>query len=780
MVARIAKSQSGSAAQYVGTTKVSSPANYGSAFSRSLNGTSDRVVGPRSSDLGPTFMLTLFATRTTADTLTANQVVSRLFSQHCVGGTRVAFGIERSFLALQLMDSSGTPYTVESRVQVLDVLPHCYALVVHLTKVELFFDGRLALSVDILLKAPSTERCVIGADRADRFFRGQLHDVAAFQTLPNNYRSWLAFQRDLFTGAAPRDAIWSGFSAGFNNVAVSPDGFTATGMSPISRVGMSQTLRGEAELDVQTVEFRFFTSDPDCGVGVFTGTHDLSADALGTTPGSYLFTQDGLILLDNLQISSGFGTWSGSNVMALRWTASTRDLALLKDGVQLVSLPLPAGTWTIGLNLAGAVVEVNAGQRPSIYTAANDKGLPSKAWSRLTTEFRHLKLGEVAAPLDGVGTSILDAGTGGLIGEHAVAPTLLPGLTGDSFDVSVSPANLITLYSGDHTAADTNFFAGLAFKPAAGDLVGEHVLLECDGKWGLKLVDNNLVGWIGALQVTTEGNYAVSAEGFYLVAISAVGGSLRLWANGQYGATAQGAMISQAAGAVSVGSAPDGGKKFAGKLSHVFLSSSGVPAWKLARLQAAAPWSLTNWGGSGYGLKYGAHYGSGFGAEPTPVDSVDPGGPAPGTHTYWRVFITEGVRTDVITVGELEFRATSGGLDQCTGGTPISSGSFSSDYSHAKAFDDLNSTMWAAPDAATQASPGYAGPAGLWIGYHFASPVGCAEVAVTTDNGSFSGNAGPKSFKVQYSDDGIAWWDSWVVSNQPGVGYGTTTAYPKP
>lgn len=610
MVARIAKSQSGSAAQYVGTSKAAAPSNYGAAYLRTLNGTSDRIVGPRSSDLGATFMLTLFATRTTADALAANQVAARLFSQHCVGGTRVAFGIERSFLALQLIDSSGTPYTVESRVQVLDVLPHCYALVVHSTKVELFFDGRLALSVDITLKAPSTERCVIGADRADRFFKGQLHDVAAFQTLPNNYRSWLAFQRDLFTGAAPRDAVWSGFSAGFNNVAVSPDGFTATGMSPISRVGMSQTLRGEAELDVQIVEFRFSTNDPACGLGVFTGTHDLSENALGTTPGSYLFTQDGFILLDSVQIASGFGNWSGSNVMALRWTASTRDLALLKDGVQLVSLPLPAGTWTIGLNLAGAVVEVNAGQRPSTFTAANDKGLPSKAWSRLTTEFRHLKLG-VAAPLDGVGMAIVDAGTGSSIGEHAVAPTLLPGLTGDSFDVSVSSTNLITLYSGDHTAADTNFFAGLAFKPEAVDLVGEHVLLECEGKWGLKLVDNNLVGWIGALQVSTEGNYAVSDAGLYLVALTAVGGALRLWANGQYGPAADGAMISQADGAVTVGSALDGSKKFAGKLSHAFLSASDIPAWKLARLQAAAPWSLTNWGGVGYGLKYGSNYGSG-------------------------------------------------------------------------------------------------------------------------------------------------------------------------
>lgn len=773
MVARIAKSQSGSAAQYVGTSKAAAPSNYGAAYLRTLNGTSDRIVGPRSSDLGATFMLTLFATRTTADTLAANQVAARLFSQHCVGGTRVAFGIERSFLALQLIDSSGTPYTVESRVQVLDVLPHCYALVVHSTKVELFFDGRLALSVDILLKEPSTERCVIGADRADRFFKGQLHDVAAFQTLPNNYRSWLAFQRDLFTGVAPRDAVWSGFSAGFNNVAVSPDGFTATGMSPISRVGMSQTPRGEAELDVQIVEFRFFTNDPACGLGVFTGTHDLSEDALGTTPGSYLFTQDGFILLDNVQIASGFGNWSGSNVMALRWTASTRDLALLKDGVQLVSLPLPAGTWTIGLNLAGAVVEVNAGQRPSTFTAANDKGLPSKAWSRLTTEFRHLKLG-VAAPLDDVGTAILDAGTGSSVGEHAVAPTLLPGLTGDSFDVSVSSTNLITLYSGDHTAADTNFFAGLAFKPEAGDLVGEHVLLECEGKWGLKLVDNNLVGWIGALQVSTEGNYAVSDTGLYLVAITAVGGALRLWANGQYGPAAVGAMISQEAGAVTVGSALDGSKKFAGKLSHAFLSASGIPAWKLARLQAAAPWSLTNWGGVGYGLKYGSNYGSGEAVAAPPPD------PPPETHAYWRVLVTEGVRTDYVSMAELEFRATAGGLDQSVGGTPITSGPYSPTYDHHKAFDGLNSTMWGSPDTFTQAQQGYPGVIGSWLGYHFAAPVSCTEVAITTDNGSFSGNAGPKSFKVQYSDDGIAWVDSWAVTNQPGVGYGTTTAYPKP
>ena len=57
MVARIAKSQSGSAAQYVGTSKAAAPSHHGGGYQRALNGTPARILGPPAGRLGAPVLL---------------------------------------------------------------------------------------------------------------------------------------------------------------------------------------------------------------------------------------------------------------------------------------------------------------------------------------------------------------------------------------------------------------------------------------------------------------------------------------------------------------------------------------------------------------------------------------------------------------------------------------------------------------------------------------------------------------------------------------------------
>lgn len=98
---------------------------------------------------------------------------------------------------------------------------------------------------------------------------------------------------------------------------------------------------------------------------------------------------------------------------------------------------------------------------------------------------------------------------------------------------------------------------------------------------------------------------------------------------------------------------------------------------------------------------------------------------------------------------EIELRAESGGVDQCTGGTASAS---STDGANAasRAFDDNYNSGF-------NAWYGTAPLAGSWVAYQFAEPVGVKEVAFTPGYfGSLS--YGPSSFSVQYSDNGVDWF----------------------
>lgn len=120
------------------------------------------------------------------------------------------------------------------------------------------------------------------------------------------------------------------------------------------------------------------------------------------------------------------------------------------------------------------------------------------------------------------------------------------------------------------------------------------------------------------------------------------------------------------------------------------------------------------------------------------------GGGGGGTHTYWRLRFPQGInggndnRTQLQTV---EFRATVGGADQCTGGTAFASAVHGSS-SAASAFDANSGTAWF-----TAGNDHF----NSYIGYQFASPVAVEQISLT---GSSDTSYSPRSIIVEHSDDG--------------------------
>ena len=112
-------------------------------------------------------------------------------------------------------------------------------------------------------------------------------------------------------------------------------------------------------------------------------------------------------------------------------------------------------------------------------------------------------------------------------------------------------------------------------------------------------------------------------------------------------------------------------------------------------------------------------------------------------HRYWRIHITESTAGSnlLISLYEVEFRATQGGSDQCNGGLASASHAGSNAY---KLFDNTTS-YWV--------NGGPSEP--TWFQYDFGAGnvVDVAEVSLLPRYDSQS----PQAFTLQYSDDGAVW-----------------------
>lgn len=595
MSARVALSSIGQNGQYVGTTRVPTPtASPGSTTCRSFNGTSDRLILGSSSSLGSNFLAVMTFWRGESSVAGDNATAQRLFTQYCVGGTRVGVGINRSFLSLTYTDPSGRVYTVETSAKLLDVGRHFLAIEVTSTGVRIFLDGRIALKLTASLAAPDLARVCVGADTRTRFFKGMIDDLAVFQTIPGKTQNWLRYYRELVRGNYSRDYLAATFAAGFNSVTLSDDSYTAAGFSslPTSRVAMATPWRAESELAEQYVEFKISAGSSDFMLGVIDSQHDLAVADIGTTAHSYAITMAGQVVSNNSVVASGLGAWSEANLVALGWKPATRTLSFWKDGTHVYDLNLPAETWTVALSLGTRTVSINSGQAVPFAMPTDTPGLPSKVWSKLTTEFRQMKLAEVSAPLDDTADLLTDAYTGSTVGSYFNPPALEAGFTVDPFDVSRRVGDGIKVNFGAYTAADDSFFFALAFCPEESDLVGEKVLLESPTKWGVRLVDGKLNAWVGSVQVGSI-NAPFTAGKRYILGLARSGaGKLLVWTHIGYILQSGDAISPQTATDVWVGSGATLDRKFSGRLSHLVLSSKLPDAWKMTRLKTVYSWDV--------------------------------------------------------------------------------------------------------------------------------------------------------------------------------------------
>jgi hypothetical protein len=117
---------------------------------------------------------------------------------------------------------------------------------------------------------------------------------------------------------------------------------------------------------------------------------------------------------------------------------------------------------------------------------------------------------------------------------------------------------------------------------------------------------------------------------------------------------------------------------------------------------------------------------------------------------YWRVRGFTAVGSGAEYVSEMEMRSAIGGADQCSGGTAIARGWFST-YVPANAFDNNFSTFYIGNAVGSESA---------WLGYDFGSGVtkSILQVSYTTEPaGGGSYNNSPSSGVVESSPDKISW-----------------------
>lgn len=118
-------------------------------------------------------------------------------------------------------------------------------------------------------------------------------------------------------------------------------------------------------------------------------------------------------------------------------------------------------------------------------------------------------------------------------------------------------------------------------------------------------------------------------------------------------------------------------------------------------------------------------------------------------HRYWRIYFTAGESSYV---GVCEVQFIKAGVNQATGGGAAASSTFTG-LAPTNAFDGSTSTDWAN-------NGGF--PA--WLAYDFGTPKSIDSVRLQAR--SFTGQ-GPKTFKIQYSDDNSTWGDALTVTSAP-------------
>lgn len=134
--------------------------------------------------------------------------------------------------------------------------------------------------------------------------------------------------------------------------------------------------------------------------------------------------------------------------------------------------------------------------------------------------------------------------------------------------------------------------------------------------------------------------------------------------------------------------------------------------------------------------------------------------PTAANHRYWRLrpnTLQNGLQ--VMGAAELEMRSTSGGADQCTGGTALSRTAFSG-FPASNAFDNSTATEWSGANAQANVVQSD------WLGYDFGSGVtkDIVQLAYTNRTGTSERLQAPTAGWIESSSDGINWLSRWTFS----------------
>lgn len=145
----------------------------------------------------------------------------------------------------------------------------------------------------------------------------------------------------------------------------------------------------------------------------------------------------------------------------------------------------------------------------------------------------------------------------------------------------------------------------------------------------------------------------------------------------------------------------------------------------------------------------------------------------PNKHRYWRIRsskIQGNHASDNFGLTEIEMRALSGGADQCSGGTAISSSDFSGSFAASNAFDNNTATIWSS----------VTGGGAHWIGYDFGSgnAVNVNEVFVTSRTDYLNSNV--LTAFVESSDNGSTWTTQWQLTEMANWAAGETRTFTRP
>jgi hypothetical protein len=137
--------------------------------------------------------------------------------------------------------------------------------------------------------------------------------------------------------------------------------------------------------------------------------------------------------------------------------------------------------------------------------------------------------------------------------------------------------------------------------------------------------------------------------------------------------------------------------------------------------------------------------------------------------TKWRIYITSTNGSAVTGIAEVEMRASIGGANLCSGGTPSASSAYPAGgpYEAAQAFDSNAATFWDSRYDVPQ-----------WIEYDFASTQSIAEILIKAPP-SGNVNDAPKDFQLQYWD-GSAWIINLMVPSQTGWTAGEVRTFSEP